>query len=645
MRPPRDAARSARMQKRRRENGKKDYLAGRRPKSGARTRKPDGYCGVSMKKTWTVLLAVLLLLGCAGCGARPAQAGTGALSGESNALNLNLGGDPQTLDPAYAAEQNGSYLVHLFEGLLTYNEDLELVPGAAESWLLSESEDGLPVYTFLLRADAKWSDGTPVTAQDFVFAWQRLLSPDTDSSNAYLLYPVKNARLIHEGEAEEAADGTVMITYMEGSKLGVYAADDRTLEVTLEGPCPYFLELLALPALSPLKEAPAETETPKSPAPADTAASAESSGSAASAPDASAGSDTADPADAAEETPQAPTFAEVYNGPYLLCSWQKGKSLTLVKNPSFHTQERSTPETLHFVLSEDEDALYADFQTGELLLTAHYPVTERDEAQADGTLVSSPLLGEYHFIFNTQSGICTNVTVRKALSLAVDRTALAEGFPGDGMRPAAGLVPYGVRDADGNDFREKTGSWLTGSAESGAENAVRLLKMAGYPDGEGLGEIRILTRAGAAHRYMAGTVAQMLRDTLSLQVNVTETETAEAFAEAAGAGEWDLLCGVGVSDARDPYFFLDSYMTDSDYNFGGFSDESYDAAMAFALSEAEDISARMKRLHEAEELLITGQSAVMPLAFYSRELLIQTGVSGVVTTPQGYTLLRWASVR
>ena len=129
------------MKKRRRENGKKDYLAGRRPKSGARTRKPDGYCGVSMKKTWTVLLAVLLLLGCAGCGARPAQAGTGALSGESSALNLNLGGDPQTLDPAYAAEQNGSYLAHLFEGLLTYNEDLELVPGAAESWLLSESEE------------------------------------------------------------------------------------------------------------------------------------------------------------------------------------------------------------------------------------------------------------------------------------------------------------------------------------------------------------------------------------------------------------------------------------------------------------------------------------------------------------------------
>ena len=267
-----------------------------------------------MKRFLAALTAGLLLL--AACSApepesppEPELPGTGHTAEGALTLNIHLGGEPASLDPAYAtADDGGSYVLHLFEGLTALGPDGKARPAAAESWELEEDEDGLPVYTFTLREEALWSDGEPVEAEDFVYAWQRVLDYQAPTPNAYLLYPIRNAQRYREGVPVQGDDGTS--TYentLEPKDLGLEAVDERTLKVTLEGPCPDFLELLAQPAFCPVRQ------------------------------------------DIVEENPESWSQSAatcVGNGRFLLQEWKHDQSLTMVWND----QDGEEPDSVVFLI-------------------------------------------------------------------------------------------------------------------------------------------------------------------------------------------------------------------------------------------------------------------------------------------------------
>ena len=314
------------------------------------------------------LAAALMLL--AGCGEEEASV-TPAPVVES-ALNIQLGGEPESLDPAFAqtaAEQ--SYLLHILEGLVTLSEGMEPVPAVAESWQKGLNDEGLTVYTFQLSDQAKWSDGQAVTPQDFIYAWKRVLSPETASPLAYELYPILNAQAVAEGT-------------MEADELGVSASEDGALMVTLGWDCPDFLTRLASPVFAPLRE--------------DVV--------------------SANPEGWANDVEQYPC-----NGPYQIEEWLHDQSLTLTANDQYRDPQAVATETINFVLSDDQQAVAEAYRNGTILFAKTLPLLELEEAE-DSQLCHQPLMGTYSLVFRAGREGYGNPLVRQALSMVLNRNEL-----------------------------------------------------------------------------------------------------------------------------------------------------------------------------------------------------------------------------
>ncbi len=495
-----------------------------------------------MKRLMALLMALALLGISAGCGAAEDPApGTGETQDLEGTLNLHLGGEPPSIDPAFAtAGAGGAYAVQLFEGLTTLDKDLEVTAGAAANWTVGIAEDGLPLYTFSLREDAKWSDGRAVTAQDFVFAWRRAADPATRADSAYLLYPIRGARQILEGTVTQGEDGTAKTEYLKPEELGVFAVDEHTLEVTLEGPCPYFLQLLTLPVFFPVRE------------------------------------------DAVEKSPLGWTGTPetcLSNGPYKLGRWNHDCSMTMERSELYWGDTQESPRVLNFVLSQDDGALFQDFESGRLLLAGSYPPVERDALKEAGTLAEVPMLGTYYYAFNTQKEPWDKPELRRAVALALDRRALAD--TGDfGRLAAAGLVPPGVPDREpGGDFRAAAAPFFAQDPQQDLDLAKTLLAEAGYPGGTGLPALTFLTNDTPGHVEMANLAAGMLEENLGITVNVRALGW-EQFQAAKAEGEWDLVRGGTMGVVRDAYAFLDAFVTGSPQNDGLYTSEAYDAAVA-----------------------------------------------------------------
>ncbi len=587
-----------------------------------------------MKRFLAALTAGLLLL--AACSApepesppEPELPGTGHTAEGALTLNIHLGGEPASLDPAYAtADDGGSYVLHLFEGLTALGPDGKARPAAAESWELEEDEDGLPVYTFTLREEALWSDGEPVEAEDFVYAWQRVLDYQAPTPNAYLLYPIRNAQRYREGVPVQGDDGTS--TYentLEPKDLGLEAVDERTLKVTLEGPCPDFLELLAQPAFCPVRQ------------------------------------------DIVEENPESWSQSAatcVGNGRFLLQEWKHDQSLTMVWND----QDGEEPDSvvfLNFVLSEDTAAVYNDFKAGRLQYASAIPTLDRPAETEAGTLSLENRAGVYTYIFNTEKAPFDDARVRRAISLAIDREALAAAVGVD-LVPAYGLVPDGIPDSlTGQDF-SKALPPLQHRPAGNTEDAQKLLKEAGYPGGEGFPQLRFITNDSPAHLTAAENVRQQLAEKLGIDMAISALSTQD-FAAARQEGGWDLARSGMVGTRMDPAIYLAGWGTGAAANYGKFASEDYDTLLeaSYAAPEqppegeeedekdaAEDSEedgeehplvipdTRMEILHSMELLLVADEAAVIPLWQYREPALTAPGLAGVVASPLGYHLFHWA---
>ncbi|WP_288221336.1 peptide ABC transporter substrate-binding protein, partial [uncultured Clostridium sp.] len=380
-------------------------------------------------------VALTLALGMsvfAGCG----KSGGAAESGRN--LIYNLGADPETIDPTLnTASDAGTIIENAFEGLMRLDENEKAVPGVAEK--MDVSDDKLE-YTFHLRKNAKWSDGEPVTAKDFEFSWVRALTKETAAEYSYQLYYIKNAEKFYNGQATR-------------EELGIEVVDDHTIKVTLEAPTAYFPELTAFTTYFPERE--------------DIV--------------------TADPEGWA-------TNPETYvsNGPFKLVQWDLKDQLVFEKNKEYWNAKEIKLPGLVFKLVTDENTAYASLKSGEFDMVDTVPAAEIAAGKEEGLVTIYPNLATYMLVFNVgkQSTlpedvkkVLSNVKVRKALAIAIDRKAITDNVTKSGQIPAYSFVPKGILNDKGEDFADRE---YYDANKANIEEAKKLLAEAGYPNGEGL---------------------------------------------------------------------------------------------------------------------------------------------------------------
>jgi oligopeptide transport system substrate-binding protein len=521
----------------------------------------------------------------AGATRQPAQA-------SGSQITLVLGPEPNTIDPALnSAVDSAIYLSHLFEGLYKYADNgqgrAQTVPGlAARAPQKTVNADGTVTYVFTLRDNLKWSDGQPFTAKDIVFSWQRLVDPTTVADYSYMIDMVKNANEIMAGQVNK-------------SQLGVRAIDDKTLEVIITYDCPFFFEIMAFPAVFPVRESIINS--------------------------------------AGDQWTFSPS-TYISNGPYRLKEWVHNSYILVEKNPNYYAPV-SGPDNIRFALMDDDNAILAAFRNKEIDFIETPPVDEIPGLLASGDLKIADYLGTYYLSINNQKAPFTDPRVRRAFSLAIDRNYIVEQITRAGQKPASGFVPSGLYDAAGagSDFRQTGGDYYSIAKTDYDKNvaeAQRLLAEAGYPNGQGFPVVEYLYNTNDAHRAIAEALQNMWRTALNVNVTLGNQDWA-VFLDTRKNGDYTLARDGWIGDYNDPINFLDMFLTGGGNNNSQYKNPEFDALIAQAKSTSIQAD-RMRYLHQAEDLLLAQDAALAPIYFYTQPYMINPKLSGMYYTPLGY---------
>lgn len=509
----------------------------------------------------------ILIVFCLGLGAchrreMPVQQGD-----RDQVLYRGLGYEISGLDPQLAAGLSEYGVISaLYEGLVAEDPvDLHPVPGVAESWAVSP--DGR-VYTFRLRTDAKWSNGDPVTAQDFVNSWRRALAPSLAAPNASMLYVLQGAEEFNRGRQADF------------SRVGVAAPDARTLRVTLVQPTPQFPAMLCQPVWWPVNLR----------------------------------SITASGAPDARGNPWAQPGRLVGNGPFTLVSWRPGQEIVVEKSPIYWDAARVRLRAIHFFPFDSVDAAERAFRAGQLHLTDTLPVGKIDAYRRESPqfLRADPVLDTYFFRVNVRRPPLNDERIRRALSLAIDRRVIVDRILRGGQQPATSFTPPGLPG-----YAPPTAVTTDFAA------ARRLLAEAGFPGGKGLPPIELLYNTSENHRVVCEAVQEMWRRELGLDVRLVNEELKVVLADRQ-AGNYQILLYDWQADYLDPDSFLAVWRGDSGNNNTGWSSADYDRL----LDEAErmaDPAGRAGLFQQAERLLLDA-APIIPLYFNTHVFLLRPSV-------------------
>jgi ABC-type oligopeptide transport system substrate-binding subunit len=500
--------------------------------------------------------------------------------------NRGAQGEPETLDPQKTSTVvESDLLLDLYEGLVTYDAKANVVPGVAESWTVND--DGT-VYRFKLRDNAKWSNGDPVTANDFVFSFRRLMNPETGAKYANVLYTIKNGEKVNKGQAKV-------------EELGVKAIDDKTLEIALETPAPYFVAQLAH-----------QTGIPVHPA------SVQKYG---------------------KDFVKAENW--VSNGAYTLKSFSPNDKIVLVKNPNYREAAATKVDTVNVFGIEDRSAALRRFQAGELDTYGDVPTDQikfiRENLTTKFRL--APYLGTYYFVFNTKKPPFDDVRVRQALSMVVDREFLAEDIWGGTMIPAYSFVPPGI----GNYGEPAFASWKDMSPIEREDKAKELLKAAGYGPGGKKLTVEIRYNTSENHKNTSVALANMWKP-FNVDVKLVNTDLKTHYALLRDKGDFDVARAGWIADYSDPQNFL--FLAESDnkgLNYANYANPDYDALMKKAASE-KDLTARAAILRDAEAIFMRDQPYI-PLLYYGSKNLVSDKVSGFETNVLDRHLSRFITIK
>lgn len=541
-------------------------------------------------KKWLVSMVIILfvvaLVACTakkGAGEEPKDNGKQNGAEESidqKVLKLNNGREPTSFDPAIGFDNvSWDALNNLLEGLTRLGDDHQPQPGMAERW--DVSEDG-KTYTFHLRKDANWSNGDPVVAKDFIFAWERLLNPDTGSAAGFLGYFIKGGEAFNNGK---------------GSKddLGLTAVDEKTLEVELESPTGFFLHLITNPAFFPVNHKVAE-ENP-------------------------------------EWHAEANTF--VANGPFKLDAWKHDNEMVFSKNKEYWDAENVRLDGVHWTMIDDVNTEYQMFERGELD-SAEIPAELSDQL-IDGENVQIVEQGGLDFYrFNVTEEPFQNIKIRKAFALAIDQKEIAEFVVKNKVEPAFGFVSPGFTNPEGKDFRDVNEDLISFNPEEAKALLEEGMKEEGYDE---LPNVTLSYNTDHVNKDVAETLQGMISEHLGVDIELENTEW-NVFLEDQKALKHQLSRSSFLYDYADPINFLESFITGSYMNRTGWSNEKYDEFIANAKS-AVDEKKRWKYMYEAEKLLAE-EMPIFPIRYYNQVEVLQEGVTNIHRHPVGYLDLKYA---
>ena len=493
------------------------------------------------------------------------------LAGAEGVLKRGNTGEPETLDPHKSSTiYEANIQRDLFDGLIVEAADGSLIAGTAESWDISD--DGR-VYTFKLRDDALWSDGSAVTADDFVFSFQRLLDPVTASKYASIMYPVDQAEEINAGKVEDL------------SRLGVKALDPQTLEITLKAPTPYFLQQLTHHTGLPLSKANVEQF----------------------------GKDFTKPGNL------------VSNGAYVLEEWVPQAHIKLAKNASFYEAGGVQIDTVMYYPTEDRLTALKQFRAGELHVNNDVPNDQVPWMQENlaAQFRVAPYLGIYYYPINTQRAPFDDARVRQALALVINREILVEKITRAGEVAAYSLVPPGTSNYD---MGPAFATFKDMSAEERMAKAKALLEEAGFGPDKPL-EFTLSYNTSENHKKVAIAVASMWKP-LGVKAELFNTEVKVHYNNLQ-EGDFDVARAGWIADYDDPQNFL--FLLESnnpDLNYAKYENEEYDELMHQA-SLTVDLAKRAELLHQAEAIAMNDMPYI-PIYYYVSKNLVKDSVAGWV---------------
>ncbi len=487
------------------------------------------------------------------------------LGNEQQILHRGNGTEPEALDPhIVTGVPEHHILLALFEGLVTLDpKTLEIIPAVAKSWDISD--DG-KVYTFHLRDDAKWSNGDPVTAKDFVFSYKRILSRNLGALYADRFYAIEGAQDYHKGILEDF------------SKVGITALDDHTLQIRLLKPLPYFLTLISFMAWYPVHEATILKY-----------GAIDQRGTAWSRPG-----------------------NMVSNGPFKLKSWDLSDKLVVERNPFYWDNDVVRLNEIHFYPLSDANTEERAFRSGQLHVTETLPLSKVESYKKTPYLFLAPYFSTYGYAFNTKKPPFDDKRVRQALSLAIDRKAIIENVTKRNEHPAFSFVPPGT-----------LGYGSSVKLEENVGKAKKLLEQAGYSNGGGFPKVTLLYNTSDAHKSIAEALQYMWEKNLNIHVELVNQEW-KVFLKARAGGEYNLFRLGWVGDYLDPNAFLEIFTSNSGNNMSGWSNKDYDNFIAQANSTL-DQKKRFDYFNKAEALLLD-ELPFLPIYFYNSAYLIQPSV-------------------
>jgi len=513
-------------------------------------------------------LMLMLFISLTGCGSGESNISLGNRTG---ILYWGNGTEPASLDPHIATGVPEHHIMSsVMEGLvLKDRKSLEPRPGIAESWTISD--DGR-IYTFKLRDDARWSNGDPHIANDYVWSWWRALQPALGNQYAYMLFPIKNAKRYYDRETEDFGD------------VGVKALDQRTLQVTLTNPTPYFLQLLDHYSLFPVHQATIEKF-----------GNADQRG-----------------------TRWSYEGNLVSNGPFKLDEWKINRHITVTRNLHYWDNDNVALNGIVFKPVENTVTEERMFRAGQLHVTSNVPADKISTYRKSNSteLKIAPYLGTYFYRLNIKTPQLQDRRVRRALGMAIDREKLVENITKGGQIPAYTMTPPGTM-----------GYYPTSTLAFDPEGAKNLLSEAGYPNGEGFPAIEILYNTNEGHRKIAVALQEMWKDYLNVDIKLLNQEW-KVYLATESAGDYQISRGGWIGDYVDPNNFLDMFLCGGGNNRTGWCNEEYDRLILEVAPSQSSHEERLAVFQQAETMLLDDMP-IIPVYTYTSVKLVDSSVENL----------------
>ncbi|MCM3638662.1 peptide ABC transporter substrate-binding protein [Sporosarcina luteola] len=495
-------------------------------------------------------------------------------------LLMNNGEEPTSFDPSIGFNAvSWSALNNIMEGLTRLDKDHKAVEATAEK--IDVSDDGL-TYTFTIRDGAKWSNGDPVVAGDFVFAWKHMLNPETASPAAFLAYFIEGAEEYNTGEG--SADD-----------IAIEAKDEKTFVVKLTSPNEAFLNIITNPSFFPINEKVA----------------------------------SADPTWHTE----AATF--VGNGPFKLSAWSHDVSFEFQKNEHYWDADAVKLDKVHWAMVNDTTTAYQMYQSNELDVTG-VPSEIADQLKDSKELRIDDQAGLYFYRFNTSMEPFTNKKIRQAFAYAVDQEEIVNFVTKNGEKPAHGFVTYGFIGPDGKEFRETVGDLVSFNPEKAKQLLEEGMKEEGYTE---LPKVTLSYSTSESHQNIAIALQSKFKEVLGVDAELQNVESG-VFLSEQKEFKYQMSRSSFLHDYADPVNALESFITGSSMNRTTWSNAEYDKLIADIKNETDE-NKRWELLKQADKLLMD-EMPVFPLYFYNSTSLEKEGVSGILRHPVGYVDLKYA---